>query len=82
MDKKSGHLEGNMSIAFATILDPRFKIVGFMNDLNAKDMVHNVTSKGVQARKAQVVEKPAIISDDCAVAIVLQRHVIGELGQI
>jgi hypothetical protein len=29
-----------------------------------------------------VVEKPAIISDDCAVAIVLQRHVIGELGQI
>jgi hypothetical protein len=68
LDTKFGYVEGNRPISLATILDPRFKIVGFMNDLNAKDMVHNVSSEGAQVRKAQVVEKLAIISDDCAAA--------------
>lgn len=56
LDRKFGLVEQNKYIAFATILDPRFKKLAFMSEDKAEEIVQHLISEGVRIRNTRAKE--------------------------
>jgi hypothetical protein len=63
LDRKFGLVEQNKSIAFSTILDPRFKNIAFTNEAKAEESAEYLISEGVRIRNAQTNESAPTQTD-------------------